>query len=315
MASAKAPAPVVWLFPAVGTPQSVTLSGRVLRADPDHGSTRLSKNLRAIVAVDEYPGAKLTLTVDGRSVLAKADDEGYFEVEVPSGDEPFAEGSRVALAAVEGAEKGPGGKGWVLIVPATGLSVVSDFDDTVALTHVTHKRKLVQTALLEDETTQRAVPGMAAFYQCLAKKGSPAFHFVTGSPVGFFPRLDRFLEQKGFPRSALHLRRFDGGPKDAVAFKTPRIEAIARSLPLHRLVFVGDSGEKDPEIYAAARERIGSRVDAIFIRRVGEEPRDAARFAGMIVFDRASEAAAEAAKRGLIEPGCVPQVAAAEKAP
>ena len=46
----------------------------------------------------------------------------------------------------------------------------------------------------------------------------------------------------------------------------------------------GDSGEKDPEIYARLRSELPSRVEQIFIHLVTDEPKDSGRFFGMRVF-------------------------------
>jgi phosphatidate phosphatase APP1 len=48
--------------------------------------------------------------------------------------------------------------------------------------------------------------------------------------------------------------------------------------PKRHFVLVGDSGEKDPEIYARILSEFPERVEAIFIRDVTGEGQDAARY-------------------------------------
>ncbi|MGL4368282.1 MAG: phosphatase domain-containing protein, partial [Spirochaetota bacterium] len=43
---------------------------------------------------------------------------------------------------------------------------------------------------------------------------------------------------------------------------------VMKKLPLRTFIFVGDSGEKDPEIYAAAAAEFPGRVLAVCIRDV-----------------------------------------------
>jgi uncharacterized protein DUF2183 len=69
-------------------------------------------------------------------------------------------------------------------------------------------------------------------------------------------------------------------------------------------VLVGDSGERDPEIYAALRAEFPGRVAAIFIRDAGraEDPR---RFERMFLFKEPEAAAREAAAVGVADLACV----------
>ena len=59
-----------------------------------------------------------------------------------------------------------------------------------------------------------------------------------------------------------------------------------QTFPHLRFVLVGDSGEKDPEIYALVKKAHPAQVAAIVIRRApGTEGDAAARFEGMTVVD------------------------------
>jgi hypothetical protein len=108
------------------------------------------------------------------------------------------------------------------------------------------------------------------------------------------------------------LRHWETDRFDPLAFKLPRIETIARSLPGHELVLVGDTGEKDPEVFAEIGARLGRRVRLVLLRRSEEETADAPRWRGAFAFARASQAACEAARLGLIAAGDVLEVARAE---
>jgi len=61
-------------------------------------------------------------------------------------------------------------------------------------------------------------------------------------------------------------------------YKPPVIEELLRQFPKRRFVLVGDSGEKDPEIYGALARKHPSQVIQIFIRDVTGEPPDSARY-------------------------------------
>ena len=48
--------------------------------------------------------------------------------------------------------------------------------------------------------------------------------------------------------------------------------------PRRRFVLVGDSGERDPEVYGAIAREHAARIDAVLIRDVTGEPADAERY-------------------------------------
>ena len=52
--------------------------------------------------------------------------------------------------------------------------------------------------------------------------------------------------------------------------KRRSIASIIRAFPQRKFILVGDSGEKDPEIYGAMARRFGERISRIFIRNVPE---------------------------------------------
>jgi phosphatidate phosphatase APP1 len=303
---------VVWLFPAVGTPRGVRLRGRAFRRDPDRGRNTLFRNIRSIAGARELPHAEVTVTALGYSVPLQADEEGFFTWELDGAERPLPLGVHPVTACLA---RSPdiAGTGTLTVVPDAALSVISDFDDTIAITHVKSRRRMLHTALFRSDSDHRVVPGMAAFYRSLARAPGSAFHYLSGTPVGLFRRTMRFLERHGFPPGAVILRHLELDPLDALVFKPPRLTEIADRLPGHGLLLIGDSGEKDPEVYAQVRDQLGEeRVRRVMIRRVTTEPVESPRFAGAFVFDRPSQAAAEAVRLGLMDAADLDAIAAAE---
>lgn len=297
--------PVVLLFPAVGTPNQVTLSGRVLKNGPSGGSSIISKNLRRLTT-SNWEDADVEVRFQGQQASVKSGHDGNFEATFAAPDEKkgFPFGLSSAEAGVKGAEPG---RATVDVMEAKApFFVVSDFDDTVAITNVVERGKFVENVLAKDELTQQAVPGMAAFYGCLrAKREKPVFALVSGSPVQYVARVERFLQANDFPVFGLYLR--DLGPKTLSDYKQPVIRKLLSSMP-GPVVLVGDSGEHDPEVYAQIRSEFPGRVKAIFIRNAGhaEDPK---RFEGMTLFDEPRQAALEGARQGLLEAKCAEAMA------
>lgn len=290
----------VLLFPAVGTPGQVTLSGRVLKHAPSAGSSTFSKNLRRLTS-SNWEGARVEVRYADRSVEVVSGHDGNFSVTLSGNEKPFEVGLTTAEAFVKGAQAGIATVD--IVAPKAGFFVVSDFDDTLAVTNVVKGTQLVKAALMQDETTQPVVEGMAAFYGCLKedKAARPGFALVSGSPAQYLGRVRQFLTTHGFPIFGIYLR--DLGPRTLSNYKQPVIRALLKELP-NAAVLIGDSGEHDPEVYAQMRTEFPERVKAIYIRNAGRAE-DVKRFVGMVLFNHPREAALDAVTRGLATAECV----------
>ncbi len=290
----------VLLFPTVGTPGQVTLSGRVLKHAPSTGTTTFSKNLRLITS-SNWEGASVEVRYAGRTAQVTSGHDGNFSVTLSGAEKPFETGFATAEAKVAGADAGIATVN--IVAPTAPFFVVSDFDDTLAVTNVVNRSGLVKAALLQDETSQPVVEGMAAFYGCLeeGKAARPGFALVSGSPVQYVHRVRDFLSAHKFPTFGIYLR--DLGPSTLSDYKQPVIRALLEELP-NAVVLVGDSGEHDPEVYAQIRAEFPERVKAVYIRSAGhaEEPK---RFPGMLLFQHPREAALDAVSKGLASKACV----------
>lgn len=158
---------------------------------------------------------------------------------------------------------------WAQLLPDEGVSVVSDIDDTIKITNVLDKREMLANTFLRE---YQAVPGMAEAYRRFAGQGV-AFHYVSASPLPLLGRLSSLAAREGFPRGSLALRPFrwvDGTAIELLepseTYKTDTITAIVESFEQRAFVLVGDTGERDPEIYAAIARRFPTRVRSIWLR-------------------------------------------------
>ncbi|MDN4589285.1 hypothetical protein DBA29_12345 [Xenophilus aerolatus] len=212
-----------------------------------------------------------------------------FRAEMPRGDlrraEKDAGPPQVFLAPSGG---GPGAarswghvEGRVLLVPAEGLSVISDIDDTIKHTAVHSRREMLLNTFARPF---EATPGMAAHYRRLARVPDTRFHYLSASPIQLFPALSDFVRSAGFPPGSMHLRESTTwrtlvpGEQDSRRHKRAMIEQLLADFPLRRFLLVGDSGEADPEIYAEVAREHPVRIEAVVIRDVTDEGRDAPRY-------------------------------------
>ncbi len=171
--------------------------------------------------------------------------------------------------------------GVALLLADTGTSVVSDIDDTVKISEVRDKKKLLAHTFLQEF---EPVAGMADAYRRWAAAGA-AFHYVSASPWQLYDPIHGFFEREKFPQGSLHLKQFRWKDmsfmalfQDPVSYKQPLIGGLLKQFPRRRFVLVGDSGEQDPEVYGAVYREFPTQVVAIHIRDVTQEDREAPRY-------------------------------------
>lgn len=90
-----------------------------------------------------------------------------------------------------------------------------------------------------------------------------------------YPALRCFLEKYKFPMGTMNLRRFSWSLEffhPADTYKIEMISKIIDSYPLRKYIFVGDSGELDPEIYSKLYVKYPQAIAHIFIRDVCHTP-------------------------------------------
>ena len=119
---------------------------------------------------------------------------------------------------------------------------------------------------------------MAELYQQWSAEGA-AFHYVSSSPWQLYGPLSELLCAANFPMGSFHLRSIRFRDPSVLRLFVSRkrnkshvIRTIFRIFSGRRFVLVGDSGEKDPEIYGAIARKFPSQIQRILIRRVEGRP-------------------------------------------
>lgn len=164
--------------------------------------------------------------------------------------------------------------GEVHLLPPVGVSVISDIDDTIKVSEVLDRKALLANTFLRDF---RPVPDMAEVYTSWRKKGA-AFHYVSASPWQLYEPLEAFRTAAGFPPGTFHLKTFRW--KDStffdllqspIEYKRGEIDPLLSAFPRRRFILVGDTGEKDPEVYGETARKHPSQVEKVFLRDVTGE--------------------------------------------
>jgi phosphatidate phosphatase APP1 len=187
--------------------------------------------------------------------------------------------------------------GRVRLVESTGLSVISDIDDTTKITEIpAGPEVVVRNTFFRDFV---AAPEMAKMYQGW---NGASFHYVSGAPWQMYGPLSKFLfsEKGGFPEGTFHMKSVRKNLLSANTWKDLRelvtnenitfeqkvsqISEIMQRFPERSFVLVGDSGENDPEVYRNIKKRFSNRVQEIRIRDVvNDREKNKGRLEGMTI--------------------------------
>jgi phosphatidate phosphatase APP1 len=232
--------------------------------------------------VDNEKGKSIVVRIGDRTFFSRRSrSNGRFVVEVSLAEGEAGDTLPFTANLAENDSRDFGGG--LRLLASGGISVISDIDDTVKESNVLDRDALLANTFLRP---YRAVPGMPELYAAWGDQGV-IVHYVTGSPWQLYPGLWGFLEDHRFPGAEIqmrHLRLKDSSAvrffRDPRRYKSDRIRTILRRFPGREFVLVGDSGERDPEIYAAMAREFPDRVRGIFIRAVLDEHRDRARYRG-----------------------------------
>ncbi len=292
----------VVVYDGYGTAAGFTLSGRVLQDSgerlPAVGRSPWS-NLHDVwraLESDEVPRCDVVATVADVEYAAVTDDNGVFTIDVPRAARELAPGAARAIVQTASptlVDAAPAEAVVHVLDDRPGIAVVSDFDDTIVETFVAQRRRMFTQVFLKNASQLSPVSGVGTAYRALHEAGSRAFFYLSGSPQNFHPRIRAFMDAQALPRGPLLLKNLGS---DSLFrqndYKGSRLRALLTRFPALTFLLVGDSGERDPEIYAALRAQHPERVAGIVIRKAKGSNLDPKRFDRMVVVDDYTDFAA-----------------------
>jgi phosphatidate phosphatase APP1 len=177
--------------------------------------------------------------------------------------------------ALAGSTGDPDSYGQIYLVTDSGISIVSDIDDTIRDSHVWNPSQ----AMVRGFGQFRPVPNMSGLYRYWATHSNARFHYVSGGPDWWEKATERGLDGCGFPSGSVDLREvslshfgtvhewFGGNP---CQYKIKKISQILQAFPNRRFCLIGDAGEGDKRALRRLAERF-SNVKWVFIRHLPVE--------------------------------------------
>ena len=266
-----------------GSASGVVVRGRGVDDPPLSGAVEgegvgaaVRRTLRGFVT-DELPGVPLRVTVAGATAEPVTDAEGYFLARLRPDPERLASpwtGGTVELAGEYRGLTGPHTTPLDVRVPGPGarFGVLSDIDDTILETGVQRVGRMIHQTFTGSALTRTPFSGAPVLYRDLVAGVNPVF-YVSSSPWNLHSFLLAFLRHRGFPMGPVLLRDLLG-TRAGREQKAGRIREILDLHPQLPFVLIGDSGEKDPEVYAEIARAYPRRILAVYIREVRLDPGD-----------------------------------------
>jgi len=266
-----------------GTAARAVLRGRVLEASVLERSLEADSTFRSFRRMlrrflsRELPEATLSAQFGASVVAGVTDHEGYFELPVVSPDLKDQSGWTCAEIEVVGAKvRGlvPVRASAEILIPGKSaqFGIISDIDDTVLQTYVTQKLKMIWVTLSGSAFTRMPFEGTSELYHALVRGASgdadnPVF-YVSKSPWNLYDFLIDFIDHHGLPRGPLLLRDIGLHDEPPIDHKSSAVRELLETYPELPFVLIGDSGERDPEVYLELAAQYPGRVSAIYIRNL-----------------------------------------------
>lgn len=275
-------------YNGLGNSNRIYLRGRVLLDkqiakgdDQDSFLDNLLATWQHITSV-EIPNAKVQAQIGGLTQVVTTDEEGFFEIEM---DNPKLSSDQIWHSINlelldQPAEEREVAIGKIMIPPASAeFGVISDIDDTVLQSKATNYLAAARLMFLKNAKTRLPFEGVAELYQALHKNGRNPICYVSSSPWNLYEFLTDFFEYQDIPPGPLFLTDYGFSADqfikpDHETHKIDQIDKILSIYPNLQYILMGDSGQKDPEIYQKVIEQHPDRIVACMIRDVTGSRRD-----------------------------------------
>ncbi len=309
-----------------GTPESLTIRGRVLENEgnkPPSENDSVWQNILStyrFLESDEVANAVVEATCVGITQTAVSDDEGFFTFTFKP-DGPLTEDVYrfpVQFNLLDAPRDIPTpvtAVGEIVIAEKTAeFGIISDIDDTILKSSATNVIDAVKWMFLYNAKTRLPFDGVSTLYQALTRGKNPMF-YVSSSPWNLYPMLVDFMLNRNIPTGPLFLKDY-GLSKDQLftsghkSHKLTQIHTILKTYPNLPFILIGDSGQKDPEIYEEVVNQYPEQILAIYIRDVSQDSRDAQvidiannlkeKGVDMLLVESSSEAFSHASDKGFI---------------
>jgi phosphatidate phosphatase APP1 len=287
--------PIIVPYRGFGNEKRIIIYGSVIEdnglAKPERKYSKWHNFLEMVkrFTSDSLPGIKVKASFLGKTAVAITNEKGIFEIEMDISDLslPGKNWHKVDLELIEiiGKEKEAAkAQGEVLLLKKmdSTYGIISDIDDTILISHATNFVKKLRLMLFKSALTRLPFEGVAGFYRALHKGYSgkcynPIF-YVSSSQWNIYDLLVDFCTFRNIPKGIFMLENFKKirfrklfklrGRLNPHMHKINKISLLLETYPHLNFILIGDSGQKDAEIYKKIALEYPGRILAIYIRDI-----------------------------------------------
>lgn len=285
-------------FQSYGSTNRLYVRGRAIEDEninlDQKGIFNLMQNTWKRFETDEIKNSPIKIIFsNGETAEGTTDEDGYYLID----------------KNIEGLQKLANDEGWVnfalsftdsnlkreillknrfpgeMLIPSENarFGVISDIDDTILHTGVVSslKWKVILNTMFKRATKRLQLEGASDFYLRLhhgktGNESNPLF-YVSHSPWNLYRYLALFLKTNNFPKGPILLRSMASfrmrKKNDEKPQKQREISNLLKAYPFLPFILIGDSGEKDGDIYQEISRLFPGRIKAIYLRSVNHSRR------------------------------------------
>jgi phosphatidate phosphatase APP1 len=262
--------------------EEVVVSGHVFRSfalkrERSRGTFLNSIELIKRFLVRTADDVEVCLSINNNQQTTKVDANGYFEFRLKMKSDNYGwQPYRLELKDTD-LEETISVENEILNCKNSGFAVVSDIDDTFLVSHSTRFFKKLYLLASKNVQSRKAFEGVAEFYQTIEESGDEIpFFYVSSSEWNLYDFLVDFCELNDIPRGVYFLNDLKSGLREVFNLqggsnhdhKRVKIEKLLSAFPNKKFILIGDSGQKDLNIYYELSRHYPQNIMAVYIRRV-----------------------------------------------
>jgi len=254
----------------------VVAEGRVLKrkksggVEADDGAFENLKRKLSQFFNREKKDIFLSIDIADSKYQIQSDDEGYFEINinVPS---KIDNKSRVEIYLSD--DNSTHTTCWPQVPASHGIGVISDFDDTLIVSDVTNKVKLIDNTFMKNYKQRELItPTATQIKSILLKQKRSAFFVLSSSPDQINQSIHNFLDYHNMPPRSVITKKIQGDNSYSLlkqnSYKSEKIQKLIALYPEIKWTLFGDSGEQDREIYSKIAKEYPDNIESIYIRNI-----------------------------------------------
>ncbi|SHG72736.1 phosphatase domain-containing protein [Marivita hallyeonensis] len=264
-------APILQPYRGYAEPGHLVLQGRVLSAvrrdapDPDQSRWTNFKEMASLFFTSEVADVSV-VAEDG---IAQSNAEGYVTLRLPRPEQ--AQGWVTVDAELTDAPETRVPMPALVPHPEARFGVISDIDDTMMMTGAHSLARNLWTTFTGNALTRQIFPDSKTLMDRLSDHARNPVYYVSSSPWNLHSFLDKVFTRADLVAGPMFLRDL-GISEDSVVgashqdHKGAAVDTILAANPELTFFLLGDTGQKDAQVYRDAVKRHPDRIQAVLLR-------------------------------------------------